>query len=455
MVAVAHNDCARGGSPEASLLEDVLELDWFLPFFGRYLPLGAFRVLAYTNRKCKQKIHEWVISWPRSDQQHFQNWSSQVHWSNVLVFGVHSAHPSRHDIMLYKNPMPILRFSLDNLAYDSTSGNFIGRPWSVLITATDYPLSLGRLHPCVCAADRLGGKIFYCGGRIMTESNDSLVSQADLIATVSNVTAIFDVQRLSWRRLPDMPEGRYNAGVFRVGHRIFVLGGEADADHPPQCILQCFDLELEEWLDETDLPPYPGRAFAGFAVGAVDQTTIIVAGGGASKQFHFEIGPIMDATFEVFALDVENCSWSRLPDLPRQVGAWPCFARGVVLSSNEDGGAHKFIVSNGRECYCLSEGAEHWIELSNLVDGSATGCVLAQAGLLALAIDSKGGQVLATDANVWKRLPEPESFAEDWEDPHTFVMSDVGVLSIPNGNGGSFAAYLTFQVTAVPVCNLY
>jgi hypothetical protein len=48
----------------------------------------------------------------------------------------------------------------------------------------------------------------------------------------SKMAALFNTEHGTWTQLPSMPESCFHAGVFSVGLKIYVLGGEFASEGP-------------------------------------------------------------------------------------------------------------------------------------------------------------------------------------------------------------------------------
>jgi hypothetical protein len=100
-------------------------------------------------------------------QNLFRCWPSK---GAVLMFGMNGAY--REETYTCKNPAPILRLSLDRLAFDVDKASFAGDPRSEVVIHNSPGLNLGRIGASACPAnDDTASKIFCCGGRYMADES--------------------------------------------------------------------------------------------------------------------------------------------------------------------------------------------------------------------------------------------------------------------------------------------
>eukprot|EP00579_Thalassiosira_antarctica_P021840 CAMPEP_0201963106 /NCGR_PEP_ID=MMETSP0904-20121228/9080_1 /ASSEMBLY_ACC=CAM_ASM_000553 /TAXON_ID=420261 /ORGANISM="Thalassiosira antarctica, Strain CCMP982" /LENGTH=178 /DNA_ID=CAMNT_0048509651 /DNA_START=31 /DNA_END=564 /DNA_ORIENTATION=+ len=143
----------------------------------------------------------------------------------------------------------------------------------------------------------------------------------DMIDETSDTTGIFNTDTGIWTQLPQMPEPRYGAGIFRIGSRIYVLGGEKSEEwdrFQTYHSTLCFDLNQELWI-YSGCDDFPGDAFAEFAVIVIDNNTVLVAGGTMITDCHLEYGTMIGESRQVFSLNTNSGVWSQQPDLPESV----------------------------------------------------------------------------------------------------------------------------------------
>jgi hypothetical protein len=453
-----------------TMMQDLFGTEWFLSECSGHLAMNDLRSLLATNRQIRAHINKWIESWPSEVQEVFRKWPRND--SYIVVFGCHHAYPGdriingeeliRSDSMingeLILNPSPILKMSMESMAFDAVSELFVGNPWKEIETLNAPPLAIGRMYPNVCKADPEGTKVFYCGGRLAAKRGDIHLSSTDgFEKCVSVVTMMFDLKTSTWKRLQDMPQGRENAGICRVGSKIYLIGGEyfdggGDEPCPAESVI-CFDLDQERWVPEEELliPNKPGNAYSGFAVGRISQTDIIVAGGEHISEYHEEYGPLVGCSSEVFILSLSNKSWTRLPDLPATARDFKnkLFASVLATSSHREDEKFALTVSDGRNFVKLVEDAEAWEVLpSPLEDGlSDNGSVMVQNCQQSILLSNYGGHVYSEQSNVWVRLPgqQPETRA-------SAKWLDIPCVAIrKNREDDNFCVLMTNQYTALAV----
>jgi len=118
-----------------------------------------------------------------------------------------------------------------------------------------------------------------------------------------------------------MPDDRFNSGACRLGLRIYVLAGEK-GDTWNSFVLKksilCFDLLQERWIG-SGCEDFPGIAHQEFAVVALNDSTILVAGG--TMYTRWLLGtPFGGTSREVFSLNIISGVWTQLADLPEGLG---------------------------------------------------------------------------------------------------------------------------------------
>lgn len=337
-------------------LTDLLQKDWLCTILGPYLSFADLRNLSLSNKPTHAAVQKLAGTWP----QEIRNLPKQP--SSLLMFGIHGA-CSIDDVGLYRHPAPIIRFQVDSLSYDDKSKKLMGQPWSEMAVNNSQPPSLGRLHPSVCSANDSGSKIFYCGGRLYVDGGDDVrwSSVQDMTRSESKTTGIFDTETCIWARLPQMPEPRSGAGIFRIGSRIYVLVGREGSAGSRSTL--CFDLDQERWI-ESGFDAFPGNAYAGTAVVVIDQSTVIVAGGETITEWHNEYGLLTGQSSAVFSLNTNSGVWTQLSDLPEIMceGSITCF---LVRSKDEPGGTEVVMLCNNKNWARLIPNGE-WAVSSDL-----------------------------------------------------------------------------------------
>ena len=113
------------------------------------------------------------------------------------------------------------------------------------------------------------------------------------------------------------PEG----GIFRIGSRIYVIGGERSDEGGTWSMRHsnlCFDLDQECWID-SGCDKFPVDAYEGYVVVVIDDSTVLVAGGSMITDWHHEYGPLVGRSRQVFSLNKNSGVWTQLSDLPESV----------------------------------------------------------------------------------------------------------------------------------------
>lgn len=302
------------------ILVDLLEKEWFFTLLGPCLSFADLRNLCLSSKPTQVAVRALVGTWPEEVRELLGTWCGKTP-SSLLIFGTHGA----NDVECrYRHPAPIIRFQVDSLSYDDESKNLLGQPWSEVVANNSQPRALGRNQPNVCSANNSGSKIFYCGGRNYVDGGDNVddtrwINPRDMIDRDSVTTGIFDIDTGIWTQLPQMPEPRSGAGIFRIGSRIYVLGGERsyewdEAYHS----IRCFDLDQECWID-SGCDEFPVDAYEGYVVVVIDDSTVLVAGGSMITDWHDENGNMVGSSRQVFSLNINSGVWTQLSDLPESV----------------------------------------------------------------------------------------------------------------------------------------
>jgi N-acetylneuraminic acid mutarotase len=177
------------------------------------------------------------------------------------------------------------------------------------------------------------GKVYRIGG---LEAKNKEGDEQDLHSTASFVE--FDPATKTWRKLPDLPEGRSSIDACVAGNNIFVAGGWNMGEGKPRWATKMlrFDLSKPHGSWQQIESPFKSRAMALrhhngklFAIGGIQQ-----AGGPTNK---------------VHIYDLATDEWSNGPAIPTSgpMKAFGCSAvsiNGQLLVSTYDGGI--FALSN-------------------------------------------------------------------------------------------------------------
>lgn len=407
----------RGVEEEISLSYAV-ELPWFLTAAAPYFSWTDLHSLQAVNRSCWNQVSAWIGTWPE-DMQDFLQTLRTTKTSKILVFGCHRTQQPGFANDWHRIPPPILNFAFGSLTFDPSGKQVCGSPWSEYTVMNQQPLNLGRDAPCVCPADDHGTQIFYCGGLYSVgDTTERWVRRNEFLPIASTTTALFDVHTASWRSLPPMPEGRSNAGVGRVGTKIYIIGGEVvDPNNNnnwmvAQHSVLCFDLQEEQWMVDSGIPNFPGVAYCGLAVAALDETTIVVAGGAAEVIVdNPPIGAptrVTVASREAFSLDLASGSWNALPLLPEipDASSIQKFS-GFLYEDPDNGNERSFAVNCLTQSFHLSDG--NWEALSDMrgrgVFPTMPNCFTGICGSkMAISFGSIGTEIFIARRNTWRRL---------------------------------------------------
>jgi len=321
-----------------------LALPWdvILEKSSKYVALIDLRSLSTTCQELRSAVLELVSTWPAALQEHFWNWPQRG--SKILVFGCHHGQPGHNLNNLGLNPSPIIQFGFDNIAVDGLNGRLTGNPWSELVQANCPPQGHGRSSPGVCLLDT---GVFYCGGRMIASTNEPILQGHQIECRTSSVAMLFELETRTWRRLPDMPTAKFGAEVFRIGSKVLVMCGEEPCLLGGMCTqsssILCFDWVHERWMtqEEHQIPPFPGKAFAGFAIGQVAEEDVLVAGGIMCWD-----GDTLEHCHQVFLLSLSSLTWTRMANLPIECEPRSFHSRttGFVPSNSCDHDSFKFVV---------------------------------------------------------------------------------------------------------------
>ena len=213
---------------------------------------------------------------------------------------------------------PFLKLSLGQVAFDEESGKLVGQPLQEVQINGLPPVGLGRTKPFTCETDE-PGVIFYCGGkRYFNETRDNVwswISEEHLIHDCSTTTALFDTKTGTWRTLPSMPEARSCGKATRIGKRVYIFStprpfadtwgvGLHAGERNDSKFVMVFDLEQEQWIDDSSIEPFPGGRFGD----ECDQVT------------SFGADIVIVCKHEVFRLNTNTGQWTKMPKLPMKVG---------------------------------------------------------------------------------------------------------------------------------------
>jgi len=409
-----------------SRLENLLSSEWSLALVGPYLPVVDWYSLSCVSKSC----HRSVLRQMPEETLAFVKDLKGAETKRLLVFGVHNTHKEKRSeqedlFRIFRNPAPVIQFSFDALWYNASEHKLSGRPWSELSATYSSPISLGRVGASVCATDESGHTIFYCGGRYVARNREQRwVWENAMDDKVSSTAALFDVDTASWHSMPPMPEARYGAGICRVGKRIFIIGGRLDRDWSEEEFeedvvsrsLLCFDCVKQEWLDR-EIPDYPGSAYAGFSVVALDKATMLVVGGETITEYP-QYGPFVEISCQVFTLDIPSATWTRLPDLPESVAPKLIDGGPSVEAPRNGNEGMCVVVNNGQKSACLvMDPRPHWKQLPDLPDGGfhrLRWCCSAVfgGGLMAAFFASQSYQIYGVRSKVWRAVPPENGFME-------------------------------------------
>jgi len=329
-------------------LVDLFETDWFFTLLGPCLSFADLRNLCLSSKPTQVAVRALVGTWPQEIRDALRTWCAKSP-SSLLIFGVHNA----SDVdKRYRHPAPIIRFRVDSLTYDDESKTLLGQPWSEVAVNNSQPRALGRLQPSVCSANDSGSKIFYCGGRLYVneedlyadgENNTRWLDRQDITCEASATSGLFNIDTGIWAELPPMPEPRSGAGIFRIGSKIYVMGGERSDEGGTWSMRHsnlCFDLDQGCWVD-SGCDIFPGDAYEGYVVVVIDDSTVIVAGGNMITEWHNEYGPLVGSSRQVFSLNPNSGVWTQLSDLPENVCEDPI---GFLLKPKEGQGATAVVM---------------------------------------------------------------------------------------------------------------
>jgi Kelch motif len=151
--------------------------------------------------------------------------------------------------------------------------------------STRKPMSRGRGAGGVATHD---GKIYYAGGL----HDGRAVPWFD----------VYDPERDSWSKLPDMPRARDHFQTVVVGDRLYAIGGRDSELGKEIAETDAYDFGTGRWV--TGLAPIPTLR-GGFAAAALGGDILIIGGEDANG-----------AHREVEAYDVERDTWRTLDPMP-------------------------------------------------------------------------------------------------------------------------------------------
>ena len=327
----------------------------------KFLSFGDLRSLNVACETARTTVSTIIASWPEEIIEFLLTYNSETP-SSFFVAGV-VVKDEKGD---YIRQRPIIQLDTDALGYDSERNKLIGDPWSIITLNNRQPRLLGIYESSACFADEGRSQVFQCQCTTAAVHNNNLGT---------------------WTVLPQMPEYRFGAGVFRVGPRIYVLGGQRVNDM--QSIL-CFDIALNQWVD-SGIDSFPGHAHKDFTTIVLDHGNVIVAGG------MFYHGEVFDRSKQAFALDVFTGVWTEMPDLPEDFKDDSCLT------------GHCAITDEHPDGIAVIMGKETW---ASLVDGEwVVNPNLRGAGMKALRLSSHGNKLFVGDGFV--DLPAQEKIDYD------------------------------------------
>jgi N-acetylneuraminic acid mutarotase len=147
----------------------------------------------------------------------------------------------------------------------------------------------------------LDGAIYAVGG-----------SSGDLSGPATADVARYDVASSTWAMMAAMPTAREHLAVGVAGGRIVAVGGRNGGNEDLTLIsaTEIYDPAGDSWTTGAALPV----PRAGFGTASTGDTVIVVGG----ERFTDDAGnPDANAYAAVNAYDVENDTWTELPDLPQ------------------------------------------------------------------------------------------------------------------------------------------
>lgn len=376
-------------------LTNLLQEEWLLPLLGASLSFDDLRNLSLSSKLMNAAVQSLVQSWPNEISELLRTWCGKTPSPALFITGVHVAFKESEAFsdalangnIKYRHPAPIIRFQVATLAYDSETKRLLGRPWTEVPVHGTQQLTLGRMHPVVCKANDSGTQIFYCSGRCVVSSGRRWISARKIVDRDVNTAAIFNTDTGMWTQMPSMPDFRHKCGIFRIGSRIYLIGGErwtwGFRQTTKSCL--CFDLEQEQW-DVPGFENFPGEAHAQFAVVVLNNSRVIVAGGSSAVRVDGQDEP----SREVFSLDINTGTWTQLEDLPES----------VCLSSNPKG---FFLKSKNHPAGTVVVTCEEaWARLLPSGEWEVTPD-LNGLGLKAILLDPKQNKIFSW--NQWLELP--------------------------------------------------
>ena len=238
----------------------LLEENWFGHVLLPNLSFQDLRNLWGSNKQAHAVVASLIVSWPEEIRELNRAWCREPN-SAALIVGIHST--CNRDVR-YKcrHPAPIIRFQINSLAYNLENKRLQGQPWSEVLVNNKQPSALGRIGLNSCFANDEKTQIFCCGGRLFVPEHigehDWLEVQ-DMKQIGAVAAGLFDIETGMWTEVPPMPESRDGAGIFRIGSKIYLLGGQGIYNF--QTML-CFDMEENRWDDLRDrTSQFPGDAF--------------------------------------------------------------------------------------------------------------------------------------------------------------------------------------------------
>ena len=284
---------------------------------GSFLTMDDLRNFNSVSHGCRFSVRKYSSLLPRDVRSLVRSWCEEEK-SAMLMYSFECYQHPHHEFSLYHPP--ILQLSLGPMAFDVATNKMRGRPLEEVQINSLPPQNLGRREPFVCAIDK--SLVFYCGGKSYVEGEHTApwlwMSPMHWNSDYSTTCALLDINAGMWRRLQQMPEPRAGGAACRIGHRVFVFGGiKPDLrdsersfetiifNRPPFAFV--FDLHEERWVGDHGIQNFPGihqECHAAISIGP--DAGIIV-----SRQ-------------QVFALNITDGVWSRLPNIPVHVGRVVC-----------------------------------------------------------------------------------------------------------------------------------
>ena len=306
---------------------------------GSFLSMNDLGNLNSVSHGCRFSVRKYSTLFPRDVRSLVRSWCEKEK-SAMLMYSFECYQRLHPEFVLYHPP--VLKLSLGPTSFDIATNKLIGRPLEEVQINTLPPQNLGRIEPFVCVIQK--SLIFYCGGISFVEGEHTIpwrwMSPMHRNSGYSTTCALLDINAGIWRSIQQLPEPRAGGAACRIGHRVFVFGGikpdlrESERsfetlifNRPPFAFV--YDLHEERWVGNHSIQNFPGihqECHAAISIGP--DAGIIV-----SRQ-------------QIFALNVTNGVWTRLPNIPVDVGRVICCR--VIDSENRD---DKILVVIGRNSW--------------------------------------------------------------------------------------------------------